>query len=58
MFLSLAHVKFLYFNQSNCPLSLGAFVIVIAAAAVVAVVVVVVVVAVVVVVVSLYCMFM
>ena len=64
MFLSLAHVKFLYFNQFKCPLSLGAFVIVVvAAAAVVAVVVVVVVVVaaaavVVVVVVSLYCMFM
>ena len=59
MFLSLAHVKFLYFNQFKCQLSLGAFVIVVvvAAAAVVAVVVIVVAAAAVVVV-SLYCMCM
>ena len=61
MFFSLAHVKFLYFNQFKCPLSLSAFVIVVvvaAAACVVAVVVVVAAAIVVVVVVSLYCMCM
>ena len=58
MFLSLAHVKFLYFNQFKCPLSLGAFVIVVVAAAAVVVVVVAAAAVVVVVVVSLYCMYM